>query len=58
MRVKQHDTPLLPHKPGRMSQVASTGLIILAVIELGIHCQSEITLDSLFYNCYSTNYAK
>jgi len=25
MRVKQHDNPLLPHKPGRMSQVASTG---------------------------------
>jgi ubiquinone/menaquinone biosynthesis C-methylase UbiE len=28
MRVKQHDNPLLPHQPGRMSQVASTGKIL------------------------------
>ncbi len=40
MRVKQHDNPLLPHKPGRMSQVASTGvfaiILTLLVLELRV----------------------
>jgi hypothetical protein len=36
MRVKQHDNPLLPHKPGRMSQVASTGLFIMENLDTSI----------------------